>query len=123
MHNLALERTTSCPLNSTLDRMNTMSLADQRLPLHQAVPRYWRHLLGVILFPPVGLASTKLIQLPPNLWSRLVAVLFFVSIAPVVWLLSAKKVRYSFWLATIGIYFSAGILTSIVYQIVRALST
>jgi len=102
--------------------MNATSHTEQRLPARQAVSRYWRSLLGVALFPPVALVATNLVQLEPDLAFFLITVFFFASMAPVAWLLITQKVRYSFWLAAICIYFAAGIFTSIIYQIVRAIT-
>jgi len=97
-----------------------MTQADPRPPTTQAVARYWRHLLGVILFPPVALTVTKLVESRPDVMAFLVSVLFFASVLPVGWLLLTKKVRYSFWPAAIGIYFSAGMVTSLVSQVLQA---
>ena len=83
--------------------------------------RYWRYLLGVILFPPVGLALTTLVEVKPDVMAFAVAILFFASIIPVGWLLMTNRVRYSFWLAAIGLYFSSGILTSLAYQVLRTI--
>jgi len=78
-------------------------------------------LLGVVLFPPIGFAFTKLVDFQPDAMALLVSVLFFVSVFPVGWLLLTNKVRYSFWVAAIGIYFAAGIVTSLAYQVLRAI--
>ena len=99
-----------------------MSRIDQKLPVREAVPRYWRQLLGVILFPPVALTTTNLAPLQPDLLFFIFTLLFFASMAPVIWLLVTGRVRYSFWLAAMGVYFAAGILTSVVYQFVRAVA-
>jgi hypothetical protein len=99
-----------------------MPLVDQRLHAREALARYWRHLLGLILFPPVALTATNTISLQRDLQFFLFTLLFFASIAPVVWLLVTKRVRFSFWLVATGIYFAAGILTSVGYQIVRAIT-
>ena len=98
-----------------------MTQADRRPPTSQAVARYWRHLLGVILFPPTAFACTKLFHFRPDVMALLVSVLFFASVFPVGWLLLTNKVRYSFWVAAIGIYFAAGIVTSLAYQVLRAI--
>jgi hypothetical protein len=98
-----------------------MTPADPRPSTSQAITRYWRHLLGLVFFPPIAFTATKLVELPPDVMAFAVAVLFFASCLPVGWLLLSNKVRYSFWLAAIGIYFAAGMATSLVYHAVRAM--
>ena len=100
-----------------------MSLPNPPMATRDAVAHYWRQLLGVVLFPPVALTTSHFVALPQDLASFLLAILFFASIAPVVWLLVTRRVRYSFWLAAIGIYFAAGLAASFVYQVLRALAS
>jgi hypothetical protein len=77
----------------------------------------------LILFPPIALAITRLVEIQPDVMLLLVSILFFASVLPVGWLLLTNKVRYSFWVAAIGIYFAAGIVTSLAYQVIRAIGT
>ena len=97
-----------------------MTQLDPRPPTGQALARYWRHLLGLILFPPIGLAVTSLVEIRPDVMIVLASVLFIAAVLPVGWLLLTNRVRPSFWVAAIGIYFMAGIVTSLAYQVVRA---
>ena len=94
-----------------------------QLRARAALERYWHYLLGPVAFAPVSLIATEFSGLSFDLLSFLLTILFFASLAPVLWLLVSKRVRYSFWLATGAVYLTAGVVASLATFVIRLLAT
>ena len=91
------------------------------LPLsaRQALSRYWRFLLPLAVFQPLVRLAAQLFGDDLELIFLLSAVGFFASMAPPMWLLLARRVRYSFWFVSVGVFFASGLATGILNSAVR----
>ena len=105
----------------TANSGSPVSEHSSRLPARQAIKRYWRYLVGPIAFTPFALVLTEFSNLSFDVLSFLLVVVFWVSFVPIGWLLFTNKVRYSFWLVAGSAYFAAGVITTIVGDIIRRL--
>jgi len=88
---------------------------EPRLSLAVALRRYWRYLLGIVLFPPLAFSAVELLHVP----FPLLIVPFFAVTFLAMWPWFAKRAPYSFWLVAMGLWTAAGFVGILVLQFLR----
>jgi hypothetical protein len=86
-----------------------------RLELNVALRRYWKHLIGVALFPIVAFAGIEIFHLP---FGALIPVFFAVNFLAA-WPYLARRAPYTFWLTAMGVWMAAAFVGLLLLQLLR----
>lgn len=89
-----------------------------RLPLGDALKRYWPYLIGITVFPTIATFGLDVFGLPfgPFL------ILFFCVFAFAAWPFFRFDAPYSFWLCACGFFFLGGLVAALLVQLYRVIA-
>jgi hypothetical protein len=66
----------------------------------EALPLYWKYLIGIFLFPSFAIIATEMFRLP----REYIFLPFFAAAISAAWPVMTRKAKYSFWIFACGIY-------------------
>jgi len=90
-------------------------VAGQRIPLREALSRYWPCLAGLATVPPVAFGGHPHDR---SGW-RLVEILFFASVGLAIYTWLFRRAPCSFWLVEGAVYTGSGLSTMLVLHAFR----
>ena len=88
-----------------------------KLPLAQALPRYWKYLIGVVLFPIMFFCGITHTKIPTSYCMPF----FLLATLLAAWPVTTRRAAYSFWVLACVLYLAGGLLAVCINGILHQL--
>ncbi len=103
------------PAERLTSEQRTLAPRPDRKPLREAIRCYWKHLIGVALFPTVALVGGEVLHIPFGY----LALPFFAVSFLAAWPYLSGKAPYTFWLVAMFVWIAGGFLAVFLSSAIR----